>query len=72
MKHLKLALWDYSAVVILIVRAWGGNGQVVLLAVIALLLYLLVRLQFFSTPRSKAVPGLSSSISSIVLTLPFR
>jgi hypothetical protein len=48
------------------------NGVAVMLAVMALLLYVLVRLQFFFAPRSKAVPGLSSSISSIVLTLPFR
>jgi hypothetical protein len=43
MKRLKLTFWDYVIAACLIAIAWGRSVQIALLAVIAFLLYLIVR-----------------------------
>jgi hypothetical protein len=60
MKHVELTLGDYVVALFLIVIAWRGSAQVVLLAVIALLLYLVVRFYVFHLTQVKAIPETES------------
>lgn len=52
MRRLRLGVQDYFIAAILGVFVWRESLQVILLAVIAFLLYLLIRLQFFSGTKA--------------------